>query len=95
MKRQTIMNVGGLLVGLPLGAILAVVGWGAWMLTASRAELDGELVVKGLSRSVTIERDDLGVPTITADNRNDLAYATGFLHGDLAIGAEVARSDDL
>ncbi len=34
----------------------------------------------GLTSAVTIERDNRGVPTITARTRTDLAYATGFIH---------------
>ena len=30
---------------------------------------------------VKIERDGLGIPTIRASNRKDLAFATGFVHG--------------
>jgi penicillin amidase len=34
----------------------------------------------GLTAGVVIERDNRGVPTITASSRADLAYATGFIH---------------
>jgi penicillin G amidase len=50
-------------------------------LRASLPEVDGEFPVSGVSAPVSIERDKLGVPTITASNRSDLAYATGFVHG--------------
>jgi penicillin amidase len=43
--------------------------------------LDGELVVDGLSAPVTIARDASGIPVITASNREDLAFATGYTHG--------------
>ena len=42
--------------------------------------LDGEVRVAGLGGPVTIARDTLGVPTITAGSRVDLARAIGFLH---------------
>jgi penicillin amidase len=42
--------------------------------------LDGTVVVEGLVADVTIERDALGVPTITAASREDAARALGFLH---------------
>ncbi|MDJ0918245.1 MAG: penicillin acylase family protein [Woeseiaceae bacterium] len=43
--------------------------------------LDGELVVDGIDGAVTIERDNQGIPTIRAESRRDLAFATGFAHG--------------
>jgi len=51
------------------------------MLRASLPRLDGELRELGLKAPVRITRDALGVPTIEAANRFDLAYGTGFVHG--------------
>jgi penicillin amidase len=51
------------------------------MLRASLPQLDGAIVATGLAAPVRIERDRLGTPTITAANRVDLAYGTGFAHG--------------
>jgi penicillin amidase len=51
------------------------------VLRASLPPLDGELRAVGLKATVHITRDDLGVPTIDAANRFDLAYGTGFVHG--------------
>jgi penicillin amidase len=51
------------------------------MLRASLPQLDGKVRHAALIAPVTIERDRLGVPTIVAANRTDLAYATGFVHG--------------
>jgi len=51
------------------------------MLRAALPRLDGELRAVGLKAPVRITRDALGVPTIEAANRFDLAYATGFVHG--------------
>ncbi|KAA3610583.1 MAG: penicillin acylase family protein [Calditrichaeota bacterium] len=42
--------------------------------------LEGELSFTGISTPVTIERDALGVPTISSTSRTDIAYATGFVH---------------
>lgn len=54
----------------------------AWLgLRASLPQLDGELSELGLSASATIQRDAAGIPVITAANRLDLAFATGFVHG--------------
>ena len=51
------------------------------LLRASLPRLDGELREAGLKAPVRITRDALGVPTIAAANRFDLAYGTGFVHG--------------
>jgi penicillin amidase len=51
------------------------------VLRASLPQLDGEVRHMGVVAAVTIDRDELGVPTIEAENRVDLAYGTGFVHG--------------
>jgi len=50
-------------------------------LTRSLPQLDGEITVSHLRAEVSIERDASGIPVITANNRFDLAYATGYAHG--------------
>jgi penicillin amidase len=50
-------------------------------LRGSLPQLDGELHVDHIRSEVLIERDAAGIPVITAHNRTDLAYATGFVHG--------------
>jgi len=40
---------------------------------------DGALTVKGLSGKVTVQRNDLGLPVITAENLDDLVFAQGFV----------------
>ena len=51
------------------------------ILRDSLPRLDGTLPAAGLTAPVKIERDHLGVVTLEAANRVDLAYATGFVHG--------------
>jgi penicillin amidase len=64
------------LLGLVALALLA-----AWVyLRASMAQLDGTRKVPGLSASVSVARDDHGVPLLVGSDRFDLAYATGFVH---------------
>ena len=69
---------------LALAAILLAAASGAvWaraQLRGSLPQLDGERQVRGLSASVEITRDGLGVPTVRGDTRVDVARATGFLH---------------
>jgi penicillin amidase len=55
--------------------------WGRARLRASLPQLDGERRIPGLSAPVVIARDGLGIPTIRAANRVDVARASGFLHG--------------
>jgi penicillin G amidase len=64
-------------------ALLVVIAFSVpyGMLRASLPRLDGELRELGLKAPVRITRDALGVPTIEAANRFDLAYGTGFVHG--------------
>jgi penicillin amidase len=68
----------GVAVALLIVAVAAVV-YGT--LRASLPRLDGEARVVGLKAPVRITRDALGVPTIEGGNRLDLAYGTGFVHG--------------
>jgi penicillin amidase len=50
-------------------------------LRASLPQLDGEVRSSGVRGPTRIERDALGVPTIRASTRLDVAWATGFVHG--------------
>ena len=68
--------MGGATLALLLIALLAWLG-----LRASLPDLDGEIAAPGLTAVATIQRDASGIPSITAKNRLDLAFATGFAHG--------------
>ena len=46
----------------------------------SLPQLDGDLAAPGLGATTTIERDALGMVTITGTRRVDVAYATGYVH---------------
>lgn len=59
--------------------LLVITGW--LLLRASLPALDGEISLANLQDTATIERDAAGIPVITAGNRADLAFATGFAHG--------------
>ncbi|RNF31584.1 hypothetical protein NM04_06145, partial [Massilia aurea] len=75
-KTWTLRGAGALLA-LVLLAALAI-----WLfLRASLAQLDGERRVAGLAGEVRVERDAGGVPLISGASRLDVAYATGFVHG--------------
>lgn len=51
-----------------------------WTIQRSFPQTDGEIALDGLQAQVTVQRDALGVPTITADSTDDLFYAQGFVH---------------
>lgn len=62
---------------------VSVLGGGLWLrhqLRASLPRLDGTLALAGLTAPVSVDRDRLGIPTVTAATRADAARALGFLH---------------
>lgn len=69
------------LVLLATVALGGVAYWGYQKFAASLPQLDGEIAVSGISQPITIERDSLGIPTIRAQDRRDLAFGTGYVHG--------------
>lgn len=72
-----------LLKALLLVVVLVVIVTGTLYSLARRSlpPLDGAIEVAGLSGRVTIDRDSAGVVTISATDRRDAAFATGFAHG--------------
>jgi len=76
MKKWILRLAGGLAAAIIIVSVLA------WMtLRASLPTLDGEISARGITAAISIERDQAGIATITARNRPDLAFATGFAHG--------------
>jgi len=74
--RRTWRWILGVLVAIVLLAVLVL-----WLLLrGSLAELDGERPLPGLATKVTVERDALGVVTITAGNKTDALRALGRVH---------------
>ncbi|HEX2861071.1 MAG TPA: penicillin acylase family protein [Lacunisphaera sp.] len=73
---QLLVSVLSLL--LAIGVLAA--GWLWWRMRGSLPPLDGNLTVTGLAAPVKVERDALGVPTVTGASRADVARALGFLH---------------
>ena len=66
-------------------SVLAVVallagGWFYFRMRSSLPQLEGRAIIAGLGAPVTIERDALGVPTIKAQSRADVARGLGWLH---------------
>jgi penicillin amidase len=59
---------------------LVTAGWAWVQLGRSLPHLEGTRVLDGLSATVTVDRDGLGVPTIKGSFRLDVARALGFVH---------------
>ncbi len=74
---RLLKRIGFVIVGLAAIVLLAIYIF----LRGSLPQLDGKVVASNLSGPVSLERDAQGVVTITASNRADLAYATGYAHG--------------
>ncbi len=64
--------------------VLALIALGVWLvysgLRRGLARLDGRVEVAGLEAEVVVERDGLGIPTVRASHRGDVARALGFVH---------------
>jgi penicillin amidase len=64
-----------------VAVLLVLIVAGLWLaMRASLPALDGEMRLAGIASELTIERDWEGTPTITAKNRADLAFGTGYAH---------------
>jgi penicillin amidase len=59
---------------------LALVGLVTWTIRRSFPQLEGSVLVPGLSGDVTVLRDRWGVPHIYADSAEDLFRAQGYVH---------------
>jgi penicillin amidase len=71
--------VRSLLVAIVVLLLLVGIG-GWWLFSGSRARLDGERSLPGLSAKVSIARDALGTATIDGANRDDVSFALGYVH---------------
>ncbi|WP_435107961.1 penicillin acylase family protein [Nocardiopsis synnemataformans] len=80
MRKRVLVRV--LLGFLAAVVVLALVGalLGIWTVRRSFPETSGELSLPGLESSVTVLRDEHGVPHVYADNTHDLFMAQGFTH---------------
>jgi len=72
-----------LLIGFLLISILVLATAFTWLYSKVDSALpliEGKKTVFGLSKAAIIERDEQGIATIKAHNRNDIAVALGFVH---------------
>ncbi|BDV29399.1 penicillin acylase family protein [Microbacterium terricola] len=84
VKKRSIGRIVGIsLFSLIAGVIvIALIGAGTVAFTIQRSfpQLDGTIAAAGLADEVTVQRDVLGIPTITAGSTHDLFFAQGFVH---------------
>lgn len=73
------ITVYSVIAGIVVIALIAT-GFVVYTIQRSFPQLDGEIEVTGLSSDVTVQRDVLGIPTITADTSEDLFFAQGYVH---------------
>ncbi len=63
--------------------VVLIIGGGVYArseVRGSLAQVEGAAAVKGLAAEVRVDRDSLGVPTLTGASREDVARALGFVH---------------
>lgn len=82
LRRSVGRTVGITLFSIVAGiVVLALIAVGFVAFTAQRSfpQLSGDVKVPGLDAQVTVQRDVLGIPTITADSSHDLFFAQGYV----------------
>lgn len=79
-RRRRVWRILGWSAATFLGALVIIAGGGFIALRTSLPETSGQITVEGLHQAVTIVRDADGIPTITAQNDDDLAFGLGFAH---------------
>jgi penicillin G amidase len=75
-------RIGRYLLGAAIILVGGLAGAAAWLyieMRASLPQLDGEIAMPGADAAIKVERDALGIPTITAGSRADVARGLGFL----------------
>lgn len=70
-----------ILLALVIGFVVLAIGlfgYGYWLARNSLPQLEGTLVVSGLSAPVTVYRDEMGVPHVFGQSVEDVAFAQGY-----------------
>ena len=68
------------LLVLVLVVVAAAAILGYWLVHSAFPQTEGELRVAGLQAPVTVQRDTIGVPHISAESTEDLYFAHGYTH---------------
>ncbi|MFX1410183.1 MAG: penicillin acylase family protein [Promethearchaeota archaeon] len=86
----TILSVPIISIIAPLGDIIFP-GTGLWLVPGEIPEHE-VLYAKGLNSSITVYRDEWGIPHIYASTENDLSFALGYVHAqDRMFQMDLAR----
>jgi penicillin G amidase len=78
-SRRSFRYLAGIVV-VVLVMFAGTTGWYYLQMRGSLAQLDGEGAMPGAAAPIVIERDSLGIPTIGAGSRADVARGLGFVH---------------
>ena len=79
LHHRVLRILGGVLAVLLVLVIIAG-GVGVWTVTRSFPQTSGTVDVPGLSKPVTVSRDDAAIPQLTASTADDLFRAQGYVH---------------
>ena len=79
LARTIGLSVFGFVAAVTVLALIAA-GVVLWHVQRSFPQLDGGIDVAGLEQEVTVFRDELGIPTVIAENTHDLFAAQGYVH---------------
>jgi penicillin amidase len=77
--RNLALKIGLYIVSVLLLAVVAVAGWLYSIARSALPQLDGAIVLPGLSSKVTVIRDGHGIPAIEAATLDDLFFAQGYV----------------
>lgn len=75
LKRIFMISIASVVV-----LVLAATGFVFWTVQRSFPQASGSIELPGLEQEVTVQRDERGIPTITAKTSADLFYAQGYVH---------------
>jgi penicillin G amidase len=78
-RRSSAVRILFWMVAVIIVVIAAGLCYGYFVVESALPQLDGRLRVAGLSSPVTVTRDGRGLPTIEADNLDDLFFAQGYV----------------
>jgi penicillin amidase len=76
---RVLRAIGGVLAVLLVLAVIAG-GVGVWTVTRSFPQTSGTVDLPGLTKPVTVYRDDAGIPQLSAATADDLFRAQGYVH---------------
>ena len=83
LARRSRQALSSLTLGATLGALLAMTGCQSLLnsqYSASLAPTQGTVQLKGLSQSVSIRRNGLGMPLIESNSFHDALFSLGYVH---------------